>query len=317
MKLRLLLLPVLSLFSTGCGMTLFHASENYREEANWADYSRVKARTINGDISIAPGAGPGIVVEGRLHAGGITLAEAQSNLEALQVRVAPDEADPRILAIDFVYPEELRNRNIGADLVIHAPESCAVDLNTGNGTVVASDILGPSTMRTSNGNVKATRVNGPLVISTSNGSIESETVDGALEARTSNGNVIARSITGDCKLISSNGRIQAMAVVGGVSADTSNGGIVVQAAPSHGANFDLDTSNGSIRVTIPANLSLDLDLAASNGRVLTELGDAPITQLHMSRQSLAGKLNGGGAGKLYARTSNGSVTLTCAESVAH
>lgn len=313
MRSRIPLLALSMLCLPGCGLTLVRVDEAFRRDADWADYSRVIVRTLNGSLELVTGADEGVRVEGRLFAGGTTLSEAQANLAALDVRISPDEADPGALRVEFVYPDSLRNRGIGAAMVIHTPESCAVDMVTGNGAISVSDIQGPSVLRTSNGSVKSLGVAGALVVETSNGSIVAERVDGRFDAQTSNGAVFARQITGECRLGSSNGKIEATQIVGGVHASTSNGGIVVQAAPAGSADFSLDTSNGAIRVDVPMTVALDLDMASSNGRVHTELGEASISNLRLSKSAVSGKLNGGGAGKLYARTSNGSITLSCAK----
>ena len=137
-------------------------------------------------------------------------------------------------------------------------------------------------------------------------------VEGDLVADTSNGRIIVDTIDGDCRLDTSNGDIEARRKsAGAFGATSSNGRITVEAAPGLDGQIVLKTSNGKIVAELPADISGLLDLHTSNGRIITNLDGVTLTDPHWSKHSIEAKMNGGGAGRVSARTSNGSITLNC------
>ena len=168
-----------------------------------------------------------------------------------------------------------------------------VDLESSNGSIVVEDIDGPVDARTSNGRIRAERIRGELT------------------AESSNGSIFASSVTGDCSFITSNGRIELERIEGNVSAITSNGTIRLEAVPPTDGRVVMRTSNGNIHVTLPAELSARIKLRTTNGRIHTDFADAIIQRLSFGRNWFECALNGGEAGVISARTSNGSIRFTC------
>jgi hypothetical protein len=278
---------------TGCGGTLVRVSERFTLNAPWDDYQRVVVRTANGHVELSSGEGDEIRISGTKRAGGLTLGEAYDNLDQLTVVAEADESDPTTVVIECDFPEALRHKQLGASFDIRVPKPCAADVATGNGRIHVRGLKERALLKTSNGGITV------------------EDVDGNVEAATSNGRIIAESVGGDCRLRTSNGRIEVRSAHGNVWATTSNGAIRAEATPPPEGEVVLQTSNGAIRADLPSNLRAALELHTSNGHVSTDLGDVTITDLHWSRHSFRAKINGGGAGRISARTSNGSITLNC------
>lgn len=297
--------------ASGCA-ALITARAEFSQDADWENYDQVVVRTLNGrvNLSVDPAA-TRVSVSGVKQAGGMTLQEAEAHLAQVEVKVGPDTSAAGTLRVEVVYPDELRNRNVAASLTIRVPRSVAADVETSNGSIRASDLRGPSRLATSNGGVVAQRVAGDLSVETSNGRIDLDDVSGNVSARTSNGSVVARTIGGGLKAESSNGGVQAMGVKGDVHVDTSNGRVVVEGEPTPEGTVEVASSNGSIHITLPATLRGELDLRTSNGRVRVDTAALQLSKLETSRQRFSAVVNGGGAGRVIAETSNGSVTLDC------
>jgi len=98
---------------------------------------------------------------------------------------------------------------------------------------------------------------------------------------------------------------------GSVEATTSNGNIRVDATPPKDGDVLLRTTNGSIHATLPADLKADLELSTSNGVVRTMLADVPLKVQLWSQNRVRAQMNGGGEGRVSARTSNVLVMLKC------
>jgi hypothetical protein len=304
-------LAAMAISATGCGSSLVRVSENFTLDLPWNDYEHVVVRTRNGHVELFTDKADGLRVSGVKQAGGVTWTEAQDNLDQLTIVAEPEQADPKTLVVELDAPESLRHKSIGASFDIHVPQPCATDIATDNGHIHVRGARDSALLRTSNGAITMEQVDGQVDASTSNGRIHAVFITGKLQARTSNGRLIADTIDGDCQLNTSNGRIRVRKANGSVWATTSNGSIEVSATPPPAGEVVLCTSNGSITADLPPNLCGTLDIHASNGRVSTDLDNVSLTRVHWSKRSFEAEMNGGGAGRVSARTSNGSITLNC------
>jgi Putative adhesin len=121
-----------------------------------------------------------------------------------------------------------------------------------------------------------------------------------------NGNIEVDNVAGHLEVDTTNGRIEVEGCSGSIDASTTNGGIraeLVQVAK--GQPLKLETTNGRIEVAVPSNFSGELDASTTNGSIHT---DFPITTTGTRRNSLRGKINGGGP-LLRLRTTNGGIEV--------
>lgn len=303
-------LALLALSSSGCSQT-FKASREFSLSAAWEDYERIVVRSRNGDVSLMPGEGDAITISGVKRARGATPKQADEHLEQLEIAAGRDPTNPSTFLIELRYPQALRHFSLGADFDIRIPRSCAAEIDTSNGRIVVRGLQDRVDLESSNGSIVVEDIDGPVHARTSNGRIRAERIRGELTAESSNGSIFASSVTGDCSFITSNGRIELERIEGNVSAITSNGTIRLEAVPPTDGRVVMRTSNGNIHVTLPAELSARIKLRTTNGRIHTDFADAIIQRLSFGRNWFECALNGGEAGVISARTSNGSIRFTC------
>jgi hypothetical protein len=297
--------------ATGCGTTLIRVSESFALDLPWDDCQRVVVRTHNGHVELLAEEGDKLRVRGTKQAGGLTWTEAHDHLDQLTITAQPDDADPTTFVIELNAPESLRNQSIGASFDVRLPRPCAADVATDNGHIRIRGGKGAVRLRTSNARISIEQVDGRVEAFTSNGPVHATFLTGDLQAETSNGRVIVDTIDGDCHLNTSNGAIRVRKAGGSVWATTSNRSIAVSATPPPTGEIVLRTSNGPISADLPPNLRGTLDLRTSNGHVTTKLGAVPLTGVRWSRHSFEAAMNGGGEGRVSARTSNSSIRLNC------
>jgi hypothetical protein len=259
--------------------------------APWSGYERCLVHTENGAVDVRVADVQEIRIEAELHARGATPAQAEANLEQLQLVAEADAGEPGVFHVELEIPESLRHASAGGHLKILLPQACAAEVDTGNGDIDAAGLKGL------------------VVLETSNGSIRADDVDGELRAESSNGAIVVRNVSGDCRLDTSNGVIEIDGATGNVDAGTSNGGIRVDVAPPRTGQVTLNSSNGSIDATLPASLSADVVLDTSNGLVQADFGRVPVDRLRHGKTRLTARVNGGEGGRVVAETSNGSVVL--------
>jgi len=184
--------------------------------------------------------------------------------------------------------------SMDARYTVRVPKSFNSELRTGGGTIMVAEITGTMSADTSGGKLKFTHLKGPTGATTSGGSIELSGCDGPLKVDTSGG------------------RIEASDGSGSLEARTSGGSIVVRnfagdaklKSPVPG-DVNLETSAGSIDLMVPADAGLDIEAEASSGRVTSDL---PFTGTRTDRDSMKGKINGGGK-SVVLRSGAGSISI--------
>jgi DUF4097 and DUF4098 domain-containing protein YvlB len=213
--------------------------------------------------------------------------------------------------------------NMDARYTVRVPKTFNSELRTGGGTIVVAELTGTMSADTSGGKLKFTHLKGPTGATTSGGSIELNACEGplkvdtsggridasdgsgSLEARTSGGSIVVRNFGGDAKVETSGGRLSFENINGKIFGRTSGGSISAKLKSPVPGDVNLETSAGSIEVLVPADAGLDIEAEASSGRVTSDL---PFTGTRTDRDSMKGKINGGGK-SLVLRSGAGSISI--------
>lgn len=204
------------------------------------------------------------------------------------------------------------------------PRSASAEVTTSGGSVEIAALAGTVQASSSGGALHVADLGGAAKLSSSGGKVTAERVDGALVAESSGGGVIAKAIGGSANLSSSGGSVEAEEIAGDLETASSGGGVRIReahgrveaessggpvkitfaAGNSHGGR--VGSSGGGVEIRLDPGAALDIDAVASGGGVRSDL---PITvQGKMKRDSLRGKLNGGGP-LLELHSSGGGVTI--------
>jgi DUF4097 and DUF4098 domain-containing protein YvlB len=208
---------------------------------------------------------------------------------------------------------------------------CNIKVKSSSGSIVAERIKGSADMHTSYGSITCGDISGPVIkLKSSSGGINlSEASGGDYDVHTSYGSIKADSLTTELlKLHSGSGSIdlrQASAdstdlftsygritcwqlTTSEFSAETGSGNINITCsdlAPSE-INANVVTSYGSVDFQAPPDFAGRVDMSTDYGTVDTQL---PITTSgKISKKKLAG-IVGRGNGKLYLKTSSGSIKI--------
>jgi len=284
---------------TACSHNCYHNRYDYEAEKTLTlSFEHVAGSpllvdTKNGRIEVvAEPQRSDVAIEARVYCRGETQQKADERVETIRVEASRD-ADRR-LVIKSVFPGPHRGGD-GASIYVKIPDADGVELDTSNGSVVASGLAGY------------------LAIDTSNGRISVTDHDGSAHIDTSNGRVSVTNLSGSLWVDTSNGRLALTNVHGPVEADTSNGAIKLSLAPDQSGPVDLDTSNGSITVDGGPGFNGRVLLDTSNGFVHVDDEAGRVT-------SSSGRANrrritvGEGGPPSRVDTSNGSIHFTIAGS---
>jgi hypothetical protein len=179
-------------------------------------------------------------------------------------------------------------------------------LRTSGGGLRVSDLNGDLDGRTSGGGVEVRLVNGSVRVETSGGGIHVDGVAGSVQADTSGGGIEIDSVGGDVLATTSGGGVRIRGVHGRVEAESSGGPVSAVFAAGSSAGGSLSSSGGGVRVAIDPAAALSIDASSSGGGVDWEVPLRPHGRV--SRNSVRGDLNGGGA-TLLLRSSGGGIDI--------
>jgi DUF4097 and DUF4098 domain-containing protein YvlB len=207
---------------------------------------------------------------------------------------------------------------------VELPRKASAEVHSSGGGVQVSNLQGPVKAKSSGGGVQVAdidadveasssggavrceRVHGKVTAGSSGGGVDVKAIGGAADLESSGGSVVAEDVGGDVRASSSGGGVRVQEARGSVEAGSSGGSVKVSFAAGNSRGGRVHSSGGGVAVQVDPGVGLEIDARSSGGSVSSDL---PVTvRGKISRSSLHGKLNGGGA-ILEVHSSGGGVTL--------
>jgi hypothetical protein len=142
-------------------------------------------------------------------------------------------------------------------------------------------------------------------VETANGRVHVSGVVGDVHASSQNGDVSASDVDGVVRLESANGDVTATATRGVAEARTGNGDVTVELAALD-RDATLRSGNGDVTVRVDPALAARVDLSTGNGRV--SVVDVAVNADVDDRRHVRGRIGDGGH-RITASTGNGDVRL--------
>jgi hypothetical protein len=282
-------LIIVGLVLSACGayfsINPFTAEETVTQSFTPAENPRIVVVMFNGSVAVVTGSDQTVKVDVIKRGGGISQADAEDDLENVEVTITRDGDTIRVVAkrtdqrVDF--------GNSGASAKLRVPEGAILELRSSNGTITSAGPVGDVKAQTSNGPIDVRGSNGQLDLSTSNGPVTIDGGLGAIGVETSNGSI---DITADNAVV--NGR-------------TSNGSVHFSGSLAQGRS-ELRTSNGNIVLTLPASAQFVVDADTSNGKINS---DFAVTAQTFSDDQLHGTVGSDPGTTLHLQTSNGPIEI--------
>ena len=251
-----LLVPAVALF-VGCTMGPMVWTPEVTEEmkVDTAGLTGLEVETHNGNLEYFGQADhePGAAVTVLKKGGGLTAADAEAALKAIEVYVEPQGKDVKKIAWRW---RTIKQPSWGACVGyrIDAPAKLGLTGTSHNGYVEASGIVGNVNLESYNGNVKLADAQGKVSLKSHNGWVEARSSGGPLHAESYNGQVKAVYEGGEIELRSHNGEVEAdLSRCGSVRGEivSYNGGIEVVAGKTMAANLNCEAYNGGIKCDVP------------------------------------------------------------------
>ena len=176
-----------------------------------------------------------------------------------------------------------------------------IDIEAGEGEVVAETTRGDVVVKGGSGTVTAKSIMGDVVIENARGRVTASSV---------NEGVRLAGVSGDIIVESSNGDIQMMNVrATSIDASTINGDITFDGPPADRGRYRFATHNGDIVADVPPASSITFHVRSYQGRLLTtlELQGPPRSEVQRGRRTTF--TLGSGSAEMELETFGGTIRI--------
>lgn len=278
--------------SVACSVDLRGSQVSTREEKRFTVSSTepvdLRLNTFDGTLSVRSWDRNEVFVEIERR------APDQSAADALVVNQAQDGNK---ITIEAPSPTERRTVNFGngqsVNLTVTVPRRVALEARTGDGSITIDDLQGTVDLNSGDGRIIASRLDGQLKVHTGDGAIRIDQTAGRVDADSGDGSI---EITG---------RLDELAVRTGdgpVRIEASNGSTMKN-------DWRITTGDGRIALRLPSDFNASIDASTGDGIVRVDGIDTPRTGDESERRRVVGQLGTGGA-TLHIRSGDGSIDVT-------
>ncbi len=180
-------------------------------------------------------------------------------------------------------------------------------IETGSGSVAATDVGGSLTVDTGSGSVRVTGMDGILAVNTGSGGVELHDVSGErVEIDTGSGGVRGSGVRAEqLRVDTGSGGIRLEQVsVPDIYLDTGSGSVEAELLVDV-TRLDVDTGSGSVTIHAPKDLGAEVDIETGSGGIDV---DFPVQVRKVRRDLLTGTI-GDGNGRIRIDTGSGGVHL--------
>ncbi|MDP4098099.1 DUF4097 domain-containing protein [Paenibacillus sp. P96] len=281
--------------------------------------SELLVEGVNGDITVRRAAVQDVEIHTTMWIDQVTVEEAKSIAEASSLEASNGNTIRIWTSAQSYGASGKRQPRMNMEIVLPEDRRVDMDIRTSNGEISLTgvDAIHSISLQSGNGNLAVSGVIGDVRGTTLNGTIDVHGVTGNVEMNTNRGNVLAGDISGSTVLNTLVGSIQVARTEGDVTADTKNGniginnaswnvnasslngGIAVQ-SNSIGGNWNIYSAVGNITLRLPVLGSFRLEGSSSYGDINA---DAPF---EVDGKNVSGQVGDG----LYSLLVEGNSDLT-------
>ena len=182
-----------------------------------------------------------------------------------------------------------------------------IDVEAGDGEVIAETTRGDVTVKGGAGTVTAKSIMGDVVVENANGRVTASSVNEGVRLTGVSGDIIVESSNGDIRM----SRIQATSV----DASTINGDITFEGPPADRGRYRFATHNGDIVADVPPASSVTFHVRSYQGRLLTslDLQGPPRSEVRRGRRTTY--TLGAGSAEMELETFGGTIRIGPPKSV--
>ncbi len=290
--LRSLVPAVVSLAAAACSVDVQGEGSIVREEKRIqvAGVPDVTVRTFDGGVELRPWDRDEILLE--------IEKRANTETEARDLAVDVRQMDNHV-TIEARAQGRARNSNPfgkwtarSVRLRLTVPRRANIEARSGDGSILARDLIGRVDLRTGDGSVRVQNLQGEISVATGDGSVSANGLDGQLTVSTGDGSVELA------------GRFDAL------TARTGDGSMRIDAQPGSTAarEWTLTSGDGAVTLRLPPGFNANLDARTGDGAITADGLTLQSSGDVRERGVLRGRVGAGGE-TLLLRTGDGPITI--------
>lgn len=272
--------------------------------------TRLIVDTGSGDVHVRRGTDGTVSVQGHMFIHALTRQQAHELAEKIKADPPIEILGNTVRIGDLSKYREGSSWFLGPSLSINfdiqVPYDTEVELDSGSGDLVVSEIRGPVQAESGSGDIEITSIEREVAVSTGSGDIK---VSGAakVSAKASSGDVKLSTISGDVTIEVGSGDVVLQEIGSSVHVDTGSGDIRVDSALGSSARWQLETSSGDVAIRLPADARFALAAETSSGEIKA---DFPLTVTgKLSERELRGTVGESPSAEISIETSSGDIRI--------
>jgi DUF4097 and DUF4098 domain-containing protein YvlB len=279
--------------------------------------------TGSGTIDVRTGESNQVQVTGRIRASNWFGGDSDVERKIKRLEEAPPiQQSGNDIRLGHIDDPDLR-RNISISYEVVVPAGTRLQAHTGSGSMQVEGVQGPVEVETGSGSIQASDIGGTLRGDTGSGSITVDRIKGNVHAKTGSGSIHANDIAGGfegetgsgqitleqtspgaVRVDTGSGSVELRGLRGSLDAKTGSGSIRADGNPT--GPWTLHTGSGGIRLKFPSNAAFDLYAHTGSGSL--SVGPPVTTQGSLGHKEIRGQVRGGGV-SVEAETGSGSIEI--------
>jgi DUF4097 and DUF4098 domain-containing protein YvlB len=278
--------------SIACSVDLRGSQVSTREEKRFTVSATepidLKLKTFDGTLTVRSWDKNEVFVE---------IERRAPDQSAAETLVVNQTQDGNKITIEALSPAERKVVNFSngysVNVTITAPRRVALEARTGDGGINVDDLQGTIDLNSGDGRIIASRLDGQLKVHTGDGTIRIDQAAGKVDADSGDGS------------IEISGRLDDLAV------RTGDGPVRIDASSGSAMKNDwrITTGDGRVALRLPNDFNAAVDASTGDGTVHVDGIDTPRGSDDAERRRVVGQLGTGGA-TLHIRSGDGSIDVT-------
>jgi DUF4097 and DUF4098 domain-containing protein YvlB len=311
---------IAALAAATCSLAYGAAEGSFERTLQVSGPVNLQIENGSGSIEVRAGSSSQVRVTGHIRARN-WFGAAEEAVKKLEIN-PPIQQSGNDIRIGHIDDPELR-REISITYEVVAPPSTQLHSSTGSGSQDISGLAGPVEVNTGSGSIKASDIGSGLRAQSGSGSIEIDGVKGSVYARAGSGSIHATNVAGGFDGETGSGHLSLeQTAPGSVRAETGSGGLELrnvhgslQAQAGSGSikadgeatgEWVVHTGSGSVQLRLPQNASFDLNARTGSGSI--NLNHPVTVQGSIGRKEVRGKVGGGGV-PIEIQTGSGNIVI--------
>ena len=270
----------------------------------------LQIETGAGDISVKAGNDDSTRIQVKLAVSAGSQEKADELFQRIEVDIAETGSGVQVRVLNShtssFWSWIFRRKAPTVEVYAVCPQYSDLNLDTGSGNILVSNVEGEIVLDTGSGDVSANELGGSVVADTGSGNVSINALNGNFTGDTGSGDIRVTGLNGNFDGEAGSGNIQARGQISSFTAATGSGDVTIETTLNNPDPSKVATGSGNIDLYLPISANAQFIGSTSSGKIRAEFPNANFQSV--SENSVDIILNSGGP-QISARAGSGNVSL--------